>query len=142
MTNATELHYYSHMNTYKRTKIRSLILDFINTRTTPFDARELLAALRNRVVTVHKTTVYRELAFLYTHRIVREIDFGDGKKRYEGSHLPHHHHLICTNCATVEDIILGNELAHIERSIEKIKKFEIKKHALEFFGLCAQCSHV
>src|SRR5260221_14224287 len=82
---------------------------------------------------VNKTTVYRQIKSLLKEKLIAEIEFGDGKKRYELSSLPHHHHVVCIKCNLISDITL-------KENFNKPKtNFKILKHNLEFFGLCQNC---
>ena len=84
------------------------------------------------------TSVYRTLDLFVDNRLVREIDFGDGKKRYELSEDDnHHHHLICENCGNIEDFKMEEE--KILENAKTQTDFLIKKHRLEFFGICKNC---
>lgn len=118
----------------KNTKVRQQILGILDH---PVDAIELTKKLG-----VNKTSTYRELKVLITKGIVSEIEFGDGKKRYELTSLGHHHHIICTNCKSVGDITLESDLEKAEKQIEKEKSFKVLRHNLEFFGLCSKCNHL
>jgi Fur family ferric uptake transcriptional regulator len=72
------------------------------------------------------------------HDIVKQVDFQDGKRRYE-IEGEHHHHLICTNCGRVQPI---HEpcIAVSEQSVKDKYGFTITRHQLEFFGICDKCS--
>ena len=70
--------------------------------------------------------------------VLTEVDFGDGKKRYELKSLGHHHHLICQKCGKLEDINLDENILMLE--VHKHSKFEVKSHNLEFFGICVGCN--
>lgn len=118
---------------------REAILQLMAEHPAPLSAAEILARLARRDVVVNKTTVYRELGFLQQKGMIKELQFGDLKKRYELMPEGHHHHLVCTMCHRVEDVELKNDLDLEERRIEKQKKFKIFQHSLEFFGLCAAC---
>lgn len=91
---------------------------------------------------LNKTSVYREIDFLLKEGFIKEVDFGDRIKRYELNDLGHHHHLVCLNCKNIQDITLEENLEEEERRIEKLKKFHVAKHNLEFFGLCNKCFHL
>lgn len=86
---------------------------------------------------VNKTTVYRQIEKLLVKGKILEADFGDGKKRYEVNSGKHHHHLICENCGKLEDIVISEKVLLIQ--VAKKSKFKVKRHNLEFFGLCDKC---
>ena len=123
----------------KATKAHRAILHVLENNHALLAETELRSRLLRRGIKVNKTTVYRQLAGLKERGAVREIDLGDGKKRFEANGGEHHHHLVCTKCKRIDDIRLDGELVKIEREISKQNKVKIIDHALEFFGLCANC---
>lgn len=86
---------------------------------------------------VNKTTVYRQIEKLLERNILTEIDFGDGKKRYELKSLGHHHHIVCKNCGKLEDIEIDED--NLIKSVIDKTNFKIESHSLEFFGKCLSC---
>ncbi|MDP3996699.1 MAG: Fur family transcriptional regulator [bacterium] len=127
---------------HKVTKNRSFIVGFLAENRKPFSAGAILSEAAKTVRKFNKTTIYRELDFLKKEEVISEIEFGDGKKRYEIAGLPHHHHAVCTVCEKVEDVILDEDLEKVERKILRDKKFKVKNHLLEFFGLCKNCAYL
>ena len=83
---------------------------------------------------VNKTTIYRELARLVTEDLVLEVEFGDGKKRYELARLDHHHHAVCIKCDIVKDVKVDERYLY-----PKVKGFSLMRHSVEFFWLCQNC---
>ena len=124
---------------FRTTKIRTSIINFFLDAKLPLSASDLLDFFENDKTTVNKTTVYRELEFLVKNNVIKEIEFGDRKKRYELDTGDHHHHLICLNCNKVQEIELESDLTSEEKKIEKEKDFQIVNHSLEFFGYCKNC---
>ncbi len=105
----------------------------------PITVQEISSGLLKKNISANKTTIYRELEFLLTQNIIDEIEFGDGKKRYELRSEKHHHHIVCIQCGKVEDIDFDVDLKTHEKEISKKTGFEIKEHNIEFFGLCQSC---
>lgn len=101
----------------------------------PISAEEIL----EKINVAHKTTIYRELAFLEGEGLIQKIEFGDGVRRYERAEMEHHHHLVCIECKKVADVHLAEDLDVQERSIARKTGFKILNHSLEFFGLCSKC---
>lgn len=125
---------------HKITKNRTAILQFLSSQEKPIAADEILFHIQAEHQSVNKTTVYRELFFLLEHNFIHEVEFGDGKKRYEITlNRPHHHHIICVNCKQVTDIPLEKELDTVEQEIEKSTGYKLTSHMLEFFGTCNTC---
>lgn len=124
---------------YRITKVRSFIVEYLASHKKPVDALVIQSKLAQLVKKVNKTTIYREIDFLLSQGIIKEVHFGDSKKRYEIANLPHHHHLVCKGCDGVQDVILKNELETVEQEIARKSKFKIENHTLEFFGVCSKC---
>ena len=125
---------------HKITKNRSAILQFLSHQDKPSSADDILAHVQAEHQSAHKTTIYRELFFLLDHNFIKEIEFGDGRKRYEiAINRPHHHHIICVTCGEVRDIPMKGELTTQESVIEKITGYKLTSHMLEFFGVCSRC---
>ncbi len=87
-------------------------------------------------VQANKTTIYRELDNFIKEGLVSEVEFGDGKKRYELANKKHHHHVVCKNCGRVADIEIDEK--ELLSSLNQTD-FKIENHSLEFFGLCGSC---
>jgi len=119
---------------------REITLNIFKSYHLPLAEFELRQRLAKKGLKLNKTSVYRLLEKLADENLIKSVDFGDRKKRYELNLHNHHHHLICTNCNIVEDIFVHNDVKHVEEKIRKEKKFIIKTHQLEFFGLCKECS--
>ncbi|EFI84515.1 ferric uptake regulation protein [Listeria grayi DSM 20601] len=86
-------------------------------------------------------TVYRTLELLTELRVVDKINFGDGVSRYDlrqegAKHF--HHHLVCIECGSVEEI-QEDLLEDVEKIIEDRWKFQVKDHRLTFQGICLNC---
>lgn len=123
---------------FKATRVREALIEILVGNNTPLDIVELLEKLRNKDLTPNKTTVYRELTFLKEQALLQEVEFGDGKSRFEISRI-HHHHAICINCQRIYDIPMEKDLQKKETEIMKDLGFKSIGHSLEFFGLCKDC---
>ncbi|GIW59807.1 MAG: transcriptional repressor [Patescibacteria group bacterium] len=124
---------------YKTTKYREALLKLFYSAAYPISVPEIMEDLAKEGLEPNKTTVYREMETLLREEIVVEIEFGDGKKRYERANLPHHHHLVCRVCHRVEDVEVDVDIAAVEKRIGKEHGFEEVKHTIEFFGVCESC---
>ena len=132
-------------NGHRLTKTRIEIIDIMFKNKSHLAADEILGLLSKRHLPVNKTTVYREIEFLCGEGVINELHFDDRKKRYELAGREHHHHLICSDCKRVEDVLLIPEVLEAEKAQEeKIVKdyhFKIHGHCMEFFGLCDICAN-
>lgn len=109
------------------------VLDILKKSKKPVDAAVLVNKLG-----VNKTTVYRQIEKFVKEGLILEVEFGDGKKRYELGSLDHHHHLICKKCKKIEDIALDEDI--VLKEVVKKTNFKVESHSLEFFGLCIDCN--
>ncbi len=138
MTSATILSNLSNGG-HRITSARRAVTELMSKQTKPLSALDVHQLLEKKNISMNATTVYRELQFLTEQKILKTVQFHDGVQRYELSTLPHHHHLVCLSCNTVEDIEMNHELSSVEQTIAKTKKFAVERHSLEFYGQCAKC---
>lgn len=124
---------------FRLTKARKAIVSILIKSKIPMSAADLNDGLKGLGLHVNKTTIYREIDFLKSRQIIRELQFGDGKKRFESWPDNHHHHLVCVSCDTIECIELKGCLEAEEKRILKENNFKTINHSLEFQGLCANC---
>lgn len=120
-------------------RVRDLMVAIFQKNHLPLSELEIRKSLSQKGIEVNKTTIYRALEHLKSKNLVQEVDFGEGKKRYELNSGKHHHHLVCTECKKIDEVYIPGDIEKIERKIVKQKHFKITNHALEFFGLCNNC---
>ena|SRR3989344_2425560 len=121
----------------RNTPAKSSISDFLSKTKTPVSAEEIISFLRSKQLGTNKTTVYRIISSLYENGLIDRIELGEGKFRYEAK-KEDHHHFICEHCGLIEDIS-DCDVPEFENEIQKKHKFLVKRHSLEFFGLCKNC---
>ena len=122
----------------KMTGPRKSLLEALHRQHHPVTIKEITAQLREDC---DLATIYRSMHLLENLGMVKRFDFGDGVARYEmveEGEEDHHHHLICTGCATVVEIeeCFSEEL---EERIARGNGFKSITHRLEFFGICPEC---
>jgi len=95
---------------------------------------------------VPQSSAYRNLAVLTDAGVVRRVQGADESGRFElaedlSGH--HHHHLICTQCGTVEDVAasprLERALAEAGHAAAEAVGFEVSDHRIDLVGLCSNC---
>jgi len=121
----------------KKTPARIAITDYLYSINSPVDIEKIVEFLRSEKLNTNKVTVYRIIEYLYRNGLLERLDFGEGKFRYEVK-KGDHHHLICDTCGRIEDVS-DNFTKEYENDIKKNKGFLVKKHSLEFFGICSNC---
>ena len=104
-------------------------------------AEDVFYLLKQKSLDIGLATVYRTLELFLENGVIRSLDFGDGKKRYELEDLEqthHHHHAICLSCGKIIEI-KEDLLEKLEEQVERENNFKIENHELKFFGHCAEC---
>lgn len=100
---------------------------------------DLADLLRERGEHVGKATIYRTLNLLVDADLARELDFGEGFKRYEHqAGEARHDHLVCTNCGKVVRFARP-ELDGLQGDIAAELGFDVQSRRLEIYGTCAEC---
>ncbi len=119
----------------KITEARQKIIEMLQQEDAPVDAQFLIDKMQ--IYEIDRVTVFRILKILAEKGILRKLDFGEGKARYE-IHTGEHHHLICTGCGKIQAIERCN-IDELKTEILNQKKFTVTSHSTEFFGLCQEC---
>jgi len=119
----------------RMTRPRRLIFEALSKLEKPVTVLEIHHYLKNEI---DLTSIYRTLDLLKKSDLLNVILFGEGKKRYElKKDHGHHHHLVCENCGGIEDIEMHED--NLLKNVAAHSEFLVKKHNLEFFGLCKNC---
>ncbi|MBP6045308.1 transcriptional repressor [Candidatus Woesebacteria bacterium] len=119
---------------YRITQSRLSILSEIESH--PLTAAEIHQKLTKRHIRIDLASVYRTLELLASMGEVETVHIGDGSLRFERSNA-HHHHLICDTCGSIGDITIHEDV--FIKEVAQKSRFQVKKHSLEFFGLCVNC---
>lgn len=121
----------------KKTPARMGILEFLSGSESPVDVSQISLFLKEKKLNTNKVTVYRIIDVLYKNGFIDRLEFGEGKFRYEIKKADHHH-FICEKCGDISDISDCN-IEVLEHHIAQKKGLLVKRHSLEFFGLCKNC---
>ena len=122
---------------YRMTSQRINLLKQV--RNKPQTAEDIFVSLQKKGEKIDLVSVYRGLQFFLKERLIRKVDFVDGKKRFELLDLEnHHHHFICNNCKSIKDISSQLE-GKLIADIQSKSNFRIENHSIELFGLCQKC---
>lgn len=120
-------------NTHPRTKIA----EYLENQQHPVSVQDIENYIDKIGCDINQATIYRILNLFYDKGVVDRLEFEEGKFRYELS-KGDHHHLICEVCGKVEDMINCSVESFQEEIVNKIG-FIVRKHKLEFFGVCNLC---
>lgn len=122
----------------KVTPARLGVLAALEQADMPLDVVAILNYLKKKNIKADKVTVFRIINSLTEKGLATPIQLNEGKSRYEHAGRADHHHFICEQCGTIEDVSDCN-IKELEVNIQKKKGFLIKRHSLEFFGICQNC---
>lgn len=125
----------------KATPARIALLQLLESADTPLDTGGMFHSLQKQGIKTDQATVFRIINTFTQKGITKQLQFNESKFRYELSSKEDHHHLICEHCGDIEDIS-DCGIGQLEKEIEKKKRFTVKRHSLEFFGLCNTCQHL
>ncbi|OUK47360.1 transcriptional repressor, partial [Enterococcus faecium] len=104
-------------------------------------AEEIFVLVKKKSPEIGLDTVYRTLEIVTELKIVDKVSFNDGLARYDlrkegAKHF--HHHLLCLNCGTIEEVE-EDLLLEVEQVVEERYHFLVKDHRLTFHGICQEC---
>ncbi len=122
----------------KVTPARLAVMKFLESSKQPVDVNTILAYLRKNDVNVDPATIFRMMNNFLQKGIIKEIRIEKGKSNYELASKEDHHHLVCEKCGGVESV-LDNTIPRMEKEIKEKQGFLVKRHELEFFGICKNC---
>jgi len=114
------------------------LMYLLETSDKPLDVQTMIDYLKDKNIETDPATVFRIINTFTEKGLTKQIQFQEGKFRYELASKAEHHHLVCTRCGQIQDISDCN-IEVLESHIEKKKKFKVTSHALEFYGICEDC---
>lgn len=127
---------------YKLTTQRQTILQgFIDSEDKHLSAEDVYGIVKKIAPEIGLATIYRTLDLFTELDLLKRLDFGDGRNRYElnSDELSHfHHHLICTKCGVVKEFE-DDMLETLESIIAKKLNFRTLDHQLKVYGYCGDC---
>ncbi len=103
------------------------------------------ADLQSRLGSLPLSSLYRSLAVLEDAGVVAPHFGQKGITRYELAEWlqGHHHHLVCIECGSVDDVSLSRQHEQVVRrviaEIGEAASFQPVSHTLEIEGRCARC---
>jgi Fur family transcriptional regulator, ferric uptake regulator len=101
-------------------------------------AAQVLEEVQRTYPFVDISTVYRTMSVLKDLHLISETDMGAGELAYEWSADDPHHHLICRNCGTVQQLD-PQALDRLAQTLEGDYGFRADIEHIAIFGLCQRC---
>jgi Fur family ferric uptake transcriptional regulator len=122
----------------KATPARIAVLKFLESTDMPVDVSLIINYLKKEKINADPATIFRMMNDFLAKGITKEIQLEKGKVHYELSSKGDHHHLVCESCGKIE-AVEDNFVPQMEKELAKKHQFLIRRHSLEFFGLCHNC---
>ena len=101
--------------------------------------QQLHRRLAQRRAGIGLATVYRTLDVLERVGAATREPREHGEASYLFCAPAHHHHAVCSRCGTVDDVPRG-QAESFARSLSQRLRFQVRRHRLEFYGVCRRCS--
>ncbi|MEX0990348.1 MAG: Fur family transcriptional regulator [Actinomycetota bacterium] len=124
------------------TSKRRVLVEILERARQPVSIPDILRSRRG----LAQSSVYRNLAALEQAHVLRRVVTGEDFARFELSEdlTEHHHHLVCSNCGTVQDVTIPQRLERsMERALDEIAEgtgFTAVSHRLDLIGTCKACA--
>ena len=120
-------------STPQRTAIYKTLVETTNHPT----AEDLYQHVSQDYPMISQNTVYYTLGVLQRAGLIREVNVGHDRARYDGNISPHHH-LICHGCQSIVDV-MDKKLNELALPDGIPAGFTITDYQVEFRGYCKSC---
>ena len=119
---------------HRSTSPRRAVVNAIAGQNKHFTAEEL----REQLPGVGRATIYRSLRLLVESGVLCRVLLEEGDLHYQLSHRGHHHHLLCVECGSSQDL-LGCDIEDLLQTVSSAHEFQLSGHWLEVYGRCHDC---
>ena len=124
----------------RRTHALQTVLELLLDSGRPLTANEIAESdpLKGHV---DPATVFRMLVRLEEHGVARRLGLR-GRAAYYTLRQPHSHddYIVCTACGSIEELMVDCPVKAVESQVAEQSGYQDLDHALEFFGVCPDCS--
>tara|TARA_B100001105_G_scaffold168735_1_gene135849 strand:+ start:1493 stop:1924 length:432 start_codon:yes stop_codon:yes gene_type:complete len=97
------------------------------------DADDIYISIRSKGGKVSRATVYRTIDVLVKNELVRKLDVGDGKSRFESKvDEEHHDHMICLETGNIIEFY-NSRLEQLQEKIALDNGYELVRHVHQLF---------
>jgi Fe2+ or Zn2+ uptake regulation protein len=117
---------------------RQVIFRLLHGNDTHPTVEALYDAARAEMPTISLKTVYQTVHDLEAMGEVTLLDLGTGSVRVDPNVEHPHHHLICTQCNKVRDVVVDVGALHLAPSARR--GFTVDGVEVQFRGVCDECA--
>lgn len=95
---------------------------------------------------IAQSSLYRNLVVLEQVGAVQRVVSTDDNGRYELNEeiLGHHHHMLCSVCGDVRDVVVPEQVEQkLDSALSEIARrsgFKLDQHRLDLIGRCRKCA--
>jgi Fur family peroxide stress response transcriptional regulator len=97
---------------------------------------EIYEEVKKKYPFVSLATVYRTVETLEQMGFAKRVCYWGNSVRYDAN-TEEHHHLICTNCGSIRDIYLEEEVS----LPDDLDGFQPMGYSINIYGLCPNCKN-
>jgi Fur family ferric uptake transcriptional regulator len=123
--------------TMRLTNQRQVILEELRKVQSHPTAGELYDMVRKRLPRIGLGTVYRNLEILSESGVIKKLETGGERKRFDGN-SDAHYHIRCNGCGKVDDLPIGR-VHGLDDQAAECCGYKILGHHIEFVGVCPHC---
>jgi Fur family transcriptional regulator, peroxide stress response regulator len=121
----------------RNSKQRTRILELLKSTGSHPTATWLYDKMKDEFPNLSLGTVYRNLNILIEQGLISKIDFGSTFDRYDAK-IERHYHFICEKCDSITDLSMP-VMDELDKKVISKTGFKVKRHRIEFYGLCNNC---
>jgi len=122
----------------RMTRQRTVLLETLRRMKTHPTADELFHEARNDLPRISLGTVYRNLDMLSEMNLIRKLEYGGGRMRFDGD-MGEHYHIRCVKCGRIDDIPV-TEIAGIDCVPNRLAGYKVLDFSLHINGICPACA--
>ena len=112
---------------------RMAVWDEVQYSSDHLDAEDIYIRIKNKGLNISRATVYRAIDVLLKHNLLRKMDMGDGRNRYElKNENDHHDHMICVETGKIIEFF-DNDLELLQDKIANKYGYEVVRHIHQLF---------
>jgi Fur family peroxide stress response transcriptional regulator len=100
-------------------------------------AEQIYDSVKDRIVGLSRTTVYRALETFVRMGVIRRLHHPGASARFDGKTV-RHHHLLCRTCNRVIDVA-SRGLDNLRLPPRQRHGFVVEDYSVHFIGVCAEC---
>ena len=101
-------------------------------------AEELYNSIKEKIPSVSRGTVYRNLKNLVDEGYIIKISIAGGADRYDYIHKKHNH-IICKYCGMIKDFEYDFDLKNVKLSVIKQTEMDPLLDGVIVYGICGKC---